>query len=96
MKKAMRLLAGLTATVVMAAGLAACGASGGAASTEAFPQQDITFLVPYSAGGSSDQMARVISNYAPQYFGVNIVIENVPGGGGNIGLNELAQKKPDG
>ncbi|MGI6404584.1 MAG: Bug family tripartite tricarboxylate transporter substrate binding protein [Oscillospiraceae bacterium] len=86
----------LVATMVFA--LAACNSSNsaGGGKQETFPNKDITFLVPYSAGGSSDQMARVISNYSQKYLGVNMVIENVPGGGGNIGLNELASKNADG
>lgn len=61
-----------------------------------FPTKDITYVVPYSAGGSSDQMARLMSNYAPKYLGVNIVIENIPGGAGNVGLVQFAGYKKDG
>lgn len=61
-----------------------------------FPEEDITFLVPYSAGGSSDQMARLMSSYAEKHFGVSIIIENVPGGGGNVGLTQFAGYETDG
>ena len=61
-----------------------------------FPTKDITYLVPYSAGGSSDQMARAMVNYAKKYLGVNLIIENVGGGGGNVGLVKFAGYKPDG
>ena len=61
-----------------------------------YPTKDITYVVPYSAGGSSDQMARVIAKYAPKYLGVNMVIENIPGGAGNVGLVQFAGYKKDG
>lgn len=61
-----------------------------------FPEEDITFLVPYSAGGSSDQMARLMSSYAEKHLGVSIIIENVPGGGGNVGLTQFAGYETDG
>lgn len=57
--------------------------------TSDYPSKEIEWLVPYAAGGSSDQMARVISKYAQQYLGVDIIIENVGGGGGNVGLSQF-------
>lgn len=57
--------------------------------TSDYPSKEIEWLVPYTAGGSSDQMARLIAKYAKQYLGVDIVIENVGGGGGNVGLSQF-------
>lgn len=54
-----------------------------------YPKSEIKWLVPYTAGGSSDQMARLIAKYSKQYLGVDIVIENVGGGGGNVGLSQF-------
>lgn len=84
----------LTAALVLALGFSAGAAI--AKDDIQFPKKDITFLVPYAAGGSSDQMARAMVHYAKKYMGVNIVIDNVPGGGGNVGLVKFANNKPDG
>lgn len=54
-----------------------------------YPSHEIKWLVPYTAGGSSDQMARLIAKYAKNYIGQDIVIENVGGGGGNVGLSQF-------
>lgn len=54
-----------------------------------YPTSEIKWLVPYTAGGSSDQMARLIAKYAKDYIGQDIVIENVGGGGGNVGLSQF-------
>lgn len=56
---------------------------------QGYPSSEIKWLVPYTAGGSSDQMARLIAKYAKEYIGVDIVIENVGGGGGNVGLSQF-------
>lgn len=58
-----------------------------------FPEKDITFVVPFDAGGGNDILARVVSKVAKEngYFnGVNIIIENQPGGGGAIGQAYVA------
>ena len=59
------------------------------AEASGYPEHEIEWLVPYTAGGSSDQMARLIAKYSKQYLGVDIVIENVGGGGGNVGLSQF-------
>lgn len=57
--------------------------------TSDYPVEEINWLVPYAAGGSSDQMARLIAKYSKQYLGTDIIIENVGGGGGNVGLSQF-------
>ncbi len=74
----------LASTLAFSANMA--GAKDKAPTDLKFPTKDITYLVPYSAGGSSDQMARAMVNYAKKYLGVDLIIENVGGGGGNVGL----------
>jgi len=61
----------------------------GTKQAQSYPSSEIKWLVPYTAGGSSDQMARLIAKYAKNYIGVDIVIENVGGGGGNVGLSQF-------
>ena len=71
---------------------AACGTSQAAD----FPDHDITFIVPYSPGGGSDQQARRLQPGLQKALGVNIRIVYKTGGGGAIGFSELYRSKPDG
>ena len=61
-----------------------------------YPEDDITVLVPFSAGGSTDLMARIIADPLGESLGVPIVVENRPGGGGAIAMNALAGADSDG
>ena len=56
----------------------------------------LTIIVPFSAGGSTDLMARVLQPALAERLGVNVVIENRGGGGGAPGMMALAQSAPDG
>lgn len=80
---------------------AAVGTDAGAAASElAFPEKDITIIVPFDAGGGNDIVARLIAKVAMEggYFGgKNVIIENQPGGGGAIGQAYVANTAaPDG
>ena len=70
--------------------------AGGAANAADYPEHDITFIVPYSPGGGSDQQARRLQPGLEKALGVGIRIVYKEGGGGAIGFNELARAKPDG
>lgn len=61
-----------------------------------WPSKPITFIVPYAAGGSSDTRARQLAQKLSSYLGKAIVVENKPGGGGNIGTDAIAKAIPDG
>lgn len=78
--------------------LAACASSvaGFAHAADDYPNRPIKFIVPFSPGGSSDIVARLMAKDAEKYLGQPFVIENRPGAGAMIGLNELVQAKPDG
>ncbi|HET9902872.1 MAG TPA: tripartite tricarboxylate transporter substrate binding protein [Xanthobacteraceae bacterium] len=82
----------LAAAVLVAAGLA----SGPASAQEKYPSKPIKILVPYAPGGATDYAARLLSEKAKIPLGASIVIENKPGAGGIISLEELAHAKPDG
>lgn len=56
---------------------------------------NVSLIVPFAAGGSSDQVARIIAN-SGAFPDANVVVENVPGGSCAIGLTEIVQAKPDG
>jgi tripartite-type tricarboxylate transporter receptor subunit TctC len=67
---------------------------GGAA--EKFPTKPIELDVPFSAGGSTDVLARLVSKFAPKYFDKPLVVVNKPGGGGITGTEGVVRSKPDG
>ena len=60
-----------------------------------FPQRDITFIVPWNAGGSNDVAARALDPLLREH-GIKIVIENVVGATGAIGMRRVASAAPDG
>lgn len=64
--------------------------------TGEFPAKPITIIVPFSAGGSLDLVARALEKVAPKYLGQPMVVVNKPGGTGTIGWNEVAGANPDG
>ncbi len=61
-----------------------------------FPRQQIRIVVPYSAGGSADTMARDIAAGLGQIYKQPVVVDNRPGGGGHIGAEQVANAPPDG
>jgi tripartite-type tricarboxylate transporter receptor subunit TctC len=61
-----------------------------------FPQRDIQFVIPWNAGGSNDIAARQLQNIMQQQSGVNLIVENVPGATGSIGMTRVARAAPDG
>lgn len=64
--------------------------------TEKYPTKPIELVVPFSAGGSTDVLARLVAKYAPKYFDQPLVVINKPGGGGVIGTEGVVRSKPDG
>ena len=74
-------------------------ASLGFAATSAFaqyPAHAITMVVPFSAGGPLDAMARVLASKLADGFAQPVVVENRVGGGGALGMGSVARAKPDG
>jgi tripartite-type tricarboxylate transporter receptor subunit TctC len=69
---------------------------GGAARAEYPEKKAITMIVPWTAGGSTDQTARVLAKAAEASLGQPIVIINQPGASTTIGMAALAAAKPDG
>ena len=65
-------------------------------SGQAWPDKPIRFVVPYTPGGGTDTVSRHIANAITQDTKWTFLIDNKPGGGGNIGLDMFAKAKPDG
>jgi tripartite-type tricarboxylate transporter receptor subunit TctC len=65
-------------------------------SAQEYPDRTVTIIVPYPAGGPTDQLARVVANALSKKFGQNVIVENVTGGGTIIATNRVAKATPDG
>jgi tripartite-type tricarboxylate transporter receptor subunit TctC len=66
------------------------------ASAENYPSRAITFIVPFSAGGPTDALARILGERMRQSLGQPILVENVTGAGGTIGVGRAVHAAPDG
>jgi tripartite-type tricarboxylate transporter receptor subunit TctC len=82
----------LTIAAVTAAMLAGIVAASG----QAYPSKPITIIVPFAAGGPTDALARVLADRMRQSLGQTIVIENVTGAGGTLGVARAVRSAPDG
>ena len=76
--------------------LAALVASVCVASAQTYPTRPVTIIVPYAAGGPTDLIARAIAEKMREPLGQAVVVENVAGGGGAIGVGRVAHAVPDG
>lgn len=61
-----------------------------------FPEREIQFIIPWNAGGSNDIAARQLQNIMQKRSGVSLIVENVPGATGSIGMTRVARAQPDG
>jgi len=68
----------------------------GAAAQSSYPERPITMIVTFAAGGSSDVLARAVANAMSQGLGKQVIVENRPGAGGNIGAEAVSKAAPDG
>jgi tripartite-type tricarboxylate transporter receptor subunit TctC len=68
----------------------------GNAFADSFPSHPITIVVPFSAGGPSDAMARIMAERMQRTLGQTIMIENVTGAGGSLGVGRVVRASADG
>jgi tripartite-type tricarboxylate transporter receptor subunit TctC len=71
------------------------GASAGGGA-EGYPDRNITVVVPFSAGGPTDTVTRLIADPMSAKLGAQIVVQNVEGAGGTVAAGEVSQARPDG
>ena len=62
----------------------------------AFPSRSIRIVVPFPAGATTDMLARLFAQHMTETLGQSVVVENVGGGGGSIGADQVAKAPPDG
>jgi tripartite-type tricarboxylate transporter receptor subunit TctC len=74
----------------------ALAALSAAAEAQTYPNRPVRIVVPYSAGGGTDVVARVIGDKLGERLGQPVVIENRPGGGARLGVDYVATQPPDG
>jgi tripartite-type tricarboxylate transporter receptor subunit TctC len=82
-------------TWLQAAGAASLVGSG-AARAQAYPTKPVSWIVPWAAGGSADLTSRSIAAELGKVLGHTVTVENVPGGGGLVGLAKAANAPADG
>jgi tripartite-type tricarboxylate transporter receptor subunit TctC len=66
------------------------------ANAQSFPSKSLTILVPFPAGGPTDLMARVLGEILTERMGQSVIVDNRPGGGGQIAGGALIRSIPDG
>jgi tripartite-type tricarboxylate transporter receptor subunit TctC len=76
--------------------LLACAAALAHAADDTYPSKVVRMIVPYSAGGTGDLIGRLVAQPMATLLGQQIIVDNKPGAGGNIGADATAHAAPDG
>lgn len=89
-------LASAAAVLLSSAAPSALAQTAVQTAAQEYPLRNITFIVPYAAGGNADIRGRHLAQKLSGYFGRPVVVENRAGAGGNIGTDVIAKAAPDG
>ena len=92
MSMSMRARTALIASLTFAAALGGAGAASG----QAFPARPVTMVIAFGAGGPGDTIGRILAEHMRGTLGQPVVIENLPGASGTIGVGRVARAVPDG
>jgi tripartite-type tricarboxylate transporter receptor subunit TctC len=84
------------AGIVAAAALAVACSGQAPDAPDEYPTQEITVIVPYTAGGPTDLAARTMGAHLEKALGQPVIVENLPGAAGSVAMNELVASEPDG
>jgi tripartite-type tricarboxylate transporter receptor subunit TctC len=85
----------LTIAVAMFCSAAYAQASAPAAASN-YPAKPVRLVVPFPAGASSDVVGRMIAQKLGEFLGQQVIVDNRPGAGGNLGIGQAAKSAPDG
>ncbi|MGE6210786.1 Bug family tripartite tricarboxylate transporter substrate binding protein [Comamonas aquatica] len=89
-------LAGGWRAALGAVALAATAWTGAAHAADAYPSKPITLVIPFSPGGSTDILGRLLAQKLSERLNTSVVVENKPGANGTIGVDRVAKSAPDG
>ena len=92
MQKAMR----LTRRALLVGAAMAVGAVSSAHAQDKYPSRNVRIVVPFPAGATTDMLARLFAQRLSETMGGTFIVENVGGGGGAIGADQVAKAAPDG
>ncbi len=76
--------------------IAGCALWAGVSGAQSYPNKPVRLIVPYSAGGATDVVMRIVAQKLPDFLGQQVVIDNRAGAGGMIGTDLVAKAAPDG
>jgi tripartite-type tricarboxylate transporter receptor subunit TctC len=86
----------MTLRTGLAALLAAATLVAAPASAQTYPDRAVEFIVPWSPGGGSDTLMRLVANSVAPFLGAEMPVINMPGVGGTVGLREASRRAADG
>jgi tripartite-type tricarboxylate transporter receptor subunit TctC len=89
----MRAINAAARLIALCAGLVIAGAAWAA---DSYPDHKIRMIVPFAAGGPTDVIGRLVAERLSEVFGQQVYVENIPGAGGNLGVETVKRAAPDG
>ncbi|HZB31102.1 MAG TPA: tripartite tricarboxylate transporter substrate-binding protein [Streptosporangiaceae bacterium] len=95
-RAAARVIAAIGVVSLVAACSDNVGGAAGGGDAEGYPDKNITVVVPFSAGGPTDTVTRLIAEPMAAKLGTKVVVQNVEGAGGTVAAGQVARDKPDG